>query len=375
MNVTLNKARRALFSRRSGEPDHGPGTEPLGHGERPRPVRVLSIDGGGIRGILPAMVLADIERRTGKPIWQLFDLIAGTSTGALMALALSTPGPDDGALHTARDLVRLYEVEGKRVFSRSVWHKVRAVGNLVDGKYPASGMEGVLEECFGEARLRDSLTETLATAYEIERRMPFIFKSCNARAKPHYDFPMKQVVRAATAAPTYFEPAKIEIDGPADYYALVDGAVFAYNPGMCAYVHAMERFPDAQEFLMVSLGTGEHTRRLGYEDVKDWGAARWAQPVFSVMCDGQATSVNHQLQQLLPPAAHGRKQYYRFQARLEVGNDDMDDASNGNIRILKLLAEDMLQANRSQLRTLCEHLVEYAEADPFDAPVLDSVEA
>jgi hypothetical protein len=79
------------------------------------------------------------------------------------------------------------------------------------------------------------------------------------------------------------------------------------------------------------------------------------------MCDGLSSSVDYQLRQLLPAASHGRKQYYRFQARLEVGNDDMDDASNGNLRILKLLAEDMLQANRSQLRTLCEHLSEYAD--------------
>jgi hypothetical protein len=271
------------------------------------------------------------------------------------------PGPNGEALHTARDLVRFYEIGGKRVFSRSVWRKIRAVGNLVDGKYPAGGIEAVLADCFGEARLKESLTETLVTAYEIERRFPFLFKSSNAAAKPHYDFPMKLVARAATAAPTYFEPVKVPIDGPSDYYALIDGAVFACNPAMCAYVHALERFPAAEDILMVSLGTGELTRRLAYDDVKDWGAARWAQPVVNVMCDGLASSVDYQLRQLLPAGPHGRKRYYRFQARLDVGNDDMDDASVENLRILKLLAEDMLQANRAQLRTLCEHLVEHAE--------------
>ena len=70
-------------------------------------------------------------------------------------------------------------------------------------------------------------------------------------------------IHAATAAPTYFEPVQIQIDGPSDYYALIDGAVFACNPGMCAYVHALERFPEAEDILMVSLGTGELTRLLG----------------------------------------------------------------------------------------------------------------
>lgn len=336
-----------------------------GAGHAPsRPVRVLSIDGGGIRGIIPTMVLADIERRAGRPISELFDIIIGTSTGALVALALAAPGPDGRPRHTARDLVKLYEVEGKRVFSRTVWHKIRAVGNLADGKYPAAGIEGVLEEYFGEIRLKDALTEVIAAAYEMERRLPFFFKSSNAKAKPHYDYPMKQVVRASTAAPTYFEPAKIEIDGPSDYYALVDGAVFAYNPAMCAYVEALQRYPDAADILMVSLGTGELTRRFPYDEVKEWGAARWAQPVFSLMCDGVSDVVHYQLDHLLRPGLHGLRRYYRFQARLEVGNDDMDDASNTNIRMLKLVAEDMLQQNRSTLRTLCERLARYAEAVP-----------
>jgi len=105
---------------------------------------------------------------------------------------------------------------------------------------------------------------------------------------------------------------------------------------------------------MVSLGTGELTRRLPYDEVKDWGAARWAQPTFALMCDGICDAVDYQLQQLLPSTPDGMRQYYRFQARLDVGNDDMDDASNTNIRVLKLLAEDMLQANRATLRAFSE---------------------
>src|SRR5262245_66157419 len=91
-----------------------------------RPLRVLAIDGGGIRGILPAMVLADLERRTGRPIIDLFDMIVGTSTGDLLALALACPGEGGRPRHSARDVIRFYEVEGKRVFSRSVWRKIRA---------------------------------------------------------------------------------------------------------------------------------------------------------------------------------------------------------------------------------------------------------
>ena len=96
-------------------------------------------------------------------------------------------------------------------------------------------------------------------------------------------------------------------------------------------------------------------------EAKDWGAARWAEPIFSIMCDSSAAAVDHQLEQLLPPGPHGLKRYYRFQVRLDTGSDDMDDASSTNLRVLKLLGQDMLLRNRSRLRILAQHQAEYAE--------------
>ncbi len=319
------------------------------------PLRVLSIDGGGVRGLLPAMVLAELERRTGKPTAELFDAVAGTSCGALIALGLCVAGDDGRPRYTARQIAHLYEEFGPKVFSRSVWHQIRAVGNLADGKYPATGLENMLGDLFGEARLSESLLPALVPSYEIERRIPFFFKSWRARERESYDFSMAQVVRAATAAPTYFEPAHIPADDGVDYYALIDGATVAYNPGVCAYVEACGLYPD-RDILMVSLGTGQLTRRYPYEDARDWGAARWAQPIFSIMCDASAAATDYQLEQFLPPGPHGLRRYYRFQVRLDTGSDDMDDASSTNIRVLKLLGEDMLLRNRGRLRTLAQNL-------------------
>ena len=374
-------AKRVLFGKKpdgradSAAPGPSPGHDAHGGTAHRRPLRILSIDGGGIRGILPAMVLADLERRTNRPAIDLFDLMVGTSTGGLVALALACPNGDGKPRHTARDIIQLYEVEGKRVFSRSVWHKIRSVGNLTEGKYPSAGIEGVLQDYFGENRLKDALCDVVVPAYEIERRIPFFFKTANARQKSYYDYPMKTVIRAATAAPTYFEPTQIQIGGPTDYYALVDGALFAYNPGMCAYIEALKRFPEYDSVIMVSLGTGKLTRRLPYDEVKDWGAARWAQPAFALMCDGICDVVDHQLQEILPEARDGQRQYYRFQARLDVGNDDMDDASNTNIRVLRLLAEDMLQANRAVLRNLADRLLIGAPERPGALPPNTAVDA
>ncbi len=256
-------------------------------------------------------------------------------------------------------MARLYEIGGPRVFSRSMWHQIRAVGNLVDEKYPATGLEQVLERAFGEIMLSEALTDTLVTSYEVEDRAPFFFTTQRARELEGYDFPMAKVVRAATAAPTFFEPAHLPSVNGKGYHALIDGAVIAYNPALFAYVEALRLFPEAREIILVSLGTGQLTRGLPYEVVKDWGAAHWAQPLFSLMCDGDAVVVDQQAAEILAAGANGKRRYYRFQVRLDMGSDDMDDASSENIAKIKQLGEDMVRRNRPLLEVLAQRLSMY----------------
>src|SRR5215212_8478492 len=92
-------------------------------------VRILAIDGGGIRGLIPAVVLADLERRTGRRIAELFDLIAGTSTGGILACGLTRPAPDGtgGPAFSAADLIGLYESEGPEIFHRSLLKRIESV--------------------------------------------------------------------------------------------------------------------------------------------------------------------------------------------------------------------------------------------------------
>jgi patatin-like phospholipase/acyl hydrolase len=319
-------------------------------------IKVLSIDGGGIRGIIPAMVLAEIERRTGKRIWGLFDLVAGTSTGGILALGITKPSPSGGPEYTAEDAIQLYERQGERIFWRPVWRRVPLLSWLLEEKYPSSGIEDVLAEYFGEARLSDALTEVLITSYDIERSKPYFFKRNKAREKVNRDCPMRWAARATSAAPTYFQPAKLPVEGSSDYRALIDGGVFANNPAMCALVEGRSNPKLDAELLLVSLGTGELTRRLPYDEVKDWGLARWAQPVLDLVFDGVSDAVDYQLRQLLS-VTPGHERYYRFQVKLDEGNDAMDDASPGNIRVLKLLAEDMITQNDNLLTSLCNQLV------------------
>ena len=174
--------------------------------------KVLSIDGGGIRGIIPAMVLAEIERRTSKTTSELFDLVAGTSTGGILALGLTKPGEGGKPEYSAKRLIELYETEGGKIFSIPVWHRLRSGWGVAEEKYPSEGVEEVAKRYFEKVYLAEALTEVLVTAYEIERRGPWFFKRRHARDKNREgdNFLMRDVARATSAAPTYFEPLQLE---------------------------------------------------------------------------------------------------------------------------------------------------------------------
>jgi uncharacterized protein len=262
-------------------------------------VRILSIDGGGIRGIIPAMLLAEIERRTGESSAHLFDLVAGTSTGGIIALGLTIPKCTGAPLCSAQRFVELYENEGPRIFSRSLARALFTLDSFTWRKYSSAGIESVLEDYFGESRLRDAVTDVLITSYEIEQRFPFFFKSRNARARSDYDFPARHVARATSAAPTYFEPMKIPTGTNSDYYTLIDGGVFANNPAACALVEARTVFEDSN-YLVVSLGTGSLLRGVPSAIANHAGAALWAKPLLDIIFDGVSSTVDYQLQQLLP---------------------------------------------------------------------------
>jgi uncharacterized protein len=320
--------------------------------------RILAIDGGGIRGVIPATLLTEIERRTGRPVAELFDLVGGTSTGGILALGLTKPGPDGTPAYPARALLELYETQGRTIFSRDPWHRITALGNLLEEKWPARGIERVLDRYFGDTRVSEALTEVLVTSYDIERRGPYFFKRSKAREEPaERDWPMRLAARATSAAPTYFEPAKLESAGLTESVALIDGGVFANNPAMCAYAEAVTLWPDETEFLVLSLGTGELVRPIPYEQAKSWGLARWAQPILGVVFDGVSDTVDYQLQQLCNDARASVDAYTRLQVTLTEGNDDMDDASRTNVAALKRLAGRLIEEKDGELDRLCEQLV------------------
>ncbi len=307
--------------------------------------KLLSIDGGGIRGIIPAMILAEIEQRTNTRVAQMFDLIAGTSTGGIIALTLTRDDGRGSPKHAAADLVELYLSRGQEIFSRSFWHGVSSVGGLTEEKYPAEPLEGILKEYLDDALLEAALTRVLVSSYDIENRNPFFFKSWRDETK---GLMMRQAARATSAAPTYFEPALVLVENKR--LALIDGGVFVNNPAMSAFAEAKRLFPGEDQFLVVSLGTGQLTRAIPFEDAQDWGKVQWALPILSVVFDGVSDAVDYQMRQILG------EQFFRFQVSLDTANDDLDDASPANLLALKNEAERIKNSQAGDIARLCQLL-------------------
>jgi uncharacterized protein len=287
-------------------------------------VKVLAIDGGGIRGLIPALVLEEIERRTGRPAAELFDLVAGTSTGALITCALTRPQP----MPAAR-VAEIYEEEGPEILDRSSLQTIKSAGGLIDERYDARGLVTTLRRHLGDTRLADATTAVLLTTYDLETRAALVLGNED-------DLAMVDAAHASSAAPTYFEPVRVGAR------TLIDGGVFATNPAMLAYAQA-----GGEVEVLASLGTGEHTRPLHFDEVKDWGQINWARPILDVVFDGSADAVDAQLGRLIDD------RYIRLQTRLDEASDDLDDASPENLAALRREAEQLIAARTDDIDRLC----------------------
>ena len=316
--------------------------------------KVLSIDGGGIRGVIPAVLLEQLERDTGKPVSDLFDLVIGTSTGGILAAGLTVPKGNGKPKFGAEDMVALYTERGREIFDRSFWDGVTSLGGIADEQYGAKPLEKLLRQYLGDKTLTDCLQPVVITSYDIERREPYFFKSRRAADSQDRNHYLRDAARATSAAPTYFEPEPVKsLARRPTRRVLIDGGVFVNNPALCGFVEAMAMGQKPEKILVASLGTGVATRKIPYEKAKDWGMVGWLRPILGVMMDGQADSADYQLRELLPDETTGDKQrYFRFDTELDLALDDLDAANAGNIANLKAEAAQILADQATEFERL-----------------------
>jgi len=328
--------------------------------------RILSIDGGGIRGIIPGQVVIALEnklaQKTGKSdvrIADYFDLLAGTSTGGILTCLYLYPGEDGAtAKFSATEAVNLYLEHGGEIFARSLWQRLRSLSGLGDEKYSEKPLVESLGRFLDERNLSDLVKPCLVPAYNIEQRKAEFFTQHDAVKDKAKDFPLIHVARATSAAPTFFQVANA-ISRTNRRLSLIDGGVFANNPALCAYSEArrkMESNPSAKEMVMLSLGTGQVKKPYPYKKAKNWGAVGWIRPLIDILMSGVSDTVDYQLMQIFD-AVGGAEQYLRVNAELEIARPDMDNASKENLAALQQEGERFAEKFDTQLDSFADLLL------------------
>lgn len=245
--------------------------------------RILALDGGGFRGLVQAIILSEMEERSGTRCVDCFDLIAGTSTGGILALALSLGLP-------ARDIVDFYIEDGPGIFGSSWFdRRFRKLLWWVSTKHPSKPLELALKRRFGDAILGSAITRVVVPAFDIGLRKPYIFKTDHAQVyQSDWRRPMWEIAMATTAAPTYFRT--FESSWGTHY---CDGGLWANNPSQVTLTEASAILGvPASQIELLNVGNGCTTVGAGTPSwTKRHGLLGWARDVPDLLMQGSDISV------------------------------------------------------------------------------------
>ena len=339
-----------------------------------RLVKILAIDGGGARGIIPAMVLEEIERRTGKPIHELFDLIAGTSTGSLIAAMLTVPRPGGASIRSAAEIVRFYDGEGAELFfARSEEYAERAAEGRIPAFPASSHIAGIRAAISSEARLSEAASNVVVTFYNLSETPPRTYDMTRWKARhgrdgddpADHDFLLWEGIRGASIFPGIFPGATLHAVSGKAYFPL-DGGMFSINPVLQGLAHGIRLIGnkgldgDDYAFAIVSLGTGyfNHTDLVG-EVTQPWGPEQWyrrgaAPHLVEVLFEGQTDAAAGLMRDI--HWSDGRvPHYFRFQPAMSH-DFKLYDVDPRSLATLRGYAETMLRERDADIEAICSLL-------------------
>jgi patatin-like phospholipase/acyl hydrolase len=275
-----------------------------------RPFQILSFDGGGLKGLFAAALLAEIEDQLHLTIADHFDLIAGTSTGGLIALAM-------GAGISPAQIVDFYVTHGPTIFGRP--HRIN---RLWHPKHDPGGLRAALTEVFGDRPLSSSVKRLVIPAYSLDLNDVYIFKTRHhARLTRDHAALMVDVAMATTAAPTFL-PAS-----PLGHRRLVDGGVWANNPTLVAVAEARSMLGIAlDDMAVLSVGTTDEVTDLP-SSLDHGGLYQWAARGRPMFLRAQATGSFHTAEHLV-----GQTRVVRVDAPVAAGIFRLDRLDASRIR-------------------------------------------
>ncbi|XP_019176819.1 PREDICTED: patatin-like protein 1 [Ipomoea nil] len=371
-------------------------------------IAILSIDGGGIRGIIPATILAFLEAQLQEldgekvRICDYFDLIAGTSTGGLVTAMLTAPNEDKRPLFAAKDIVPFYIEHGPKIFPErymtcrggGLFGTIRrSLASLSGPKYDGKYLQEVLEEKLGNTRLHQTLTPVVIPTFDINNFQPLVFTNYEAEDCPELAVKLSDICIGSSAAPTYF-PAhcfqNTDDKGNMFEFNLVDGGVCANNPTLVAISTVTQKMvrkdPDfpiwqgthnpriqniifptnnyqpRRRFLILSLGTGssKYSQKYTADMAAKWGIVGWlthagANPLIDLFSHASSDMVDYHIATSFQSLDFGDN-YLRIQEdKLEGDLASVDVTTEENLKRLQEVGEELLRKPVSKLDLLTGH--------------------
>jgi len=262
--------------------------------------RVLSIDGGGLRGLISARLLHRLNSHPDIAGWlDTVDLFVGTSTGGILALGLATG-------KSPNEICNLYKNKGKKIFDDSIWDDIRDLGKTVGADYSNKNLKKELDNMFGGKKLADIKKKVAIPTFDLDNEAvpgertwkPKIFHNFIGSGSDGASL-VADVALYTSSAPTYFPSA----DG------YIDGGVYANNPSIVAIVQAISQKNDPlerallDELIVLSIGTGVNLTYIKGKTL-NWGYAQWVKPLINILMDGVTGISDYQAQQLLADRYH-----------------------------------------------------------------------
>ncbi len=323
--------------------------------DAPTPVTsLLAIDGGGVRGIIPAYVLSYVEARAGKRVAELFEVVAGTSTGALIGAflgAADTPEEQRSAHQLAND----YLHESAQLFKSDLWRDLSTGFGIFGPKFDHRPIEDLLQRGLGEKRLSETVVRLIILSFDLMTNRAVIFDSANAKRHPSQDYLLKDVIRSATAAPVLFAPHKhTNIDGSVSI-AGVDGAIFENSPDILA-LDTLYDTNDEGDVVILSLGTGIQTLPIVDSD-DSLGFWDWKNAFYLVGIYGGTSVSDHLVNNLRTRYHQDDWIFLRLNLDVEAANLHAFDGSIANMRSVLEAAAELVDSNRDEIDNLILRIV------------------